>query len=685
METRRSYGLRRQPQRGSPPQVDNNIESRKRSNKRRKISSAVEPSKNADKSSNSTRSTGATKNVITEDSPIVEKQEEASDAIDLQNIPEVSDLPLESVELSVEPTVEDATTLRQSEEADEEECASDILITEEPIQDTAVNDDSTLVPDWGEDYQLVSVQKNLQLGSLLAVESLAEMLLSLLGKGNVQDALDAVQEASSNRHQAYNTLKQSFAPLKRNLSGAKPFISSAELEVCDSKQKNIIRKANLATFIASISGSQEVGFYHMNESFLDIFLHEDMALSEPLAKLFVDLKTHAYFSAMANEAQCPSKEQILEDLFPRDLELQLLSRHSTGDGLSGVERELVSSTIARRAVLNQAPTISHASSVLENCSWESFLKGVHGFVKQEIAALGQCYFPAEPKMDSSDLSTYRALLAATNGTNGDLQQSSGLSIEEAAARAAEVAMASYLEADAEEGGAKQSINQDLGPAFESGQLSQGISSATAGIDVPFPSQSAPTQVLYERARLAASAKASPNNRRAGLPSQRRPWTPEEENSLMAGLDRVKGPHWSQILAMFGKNGSINETLRDRNQVQLKDKARNLKLFFLKSEIEVPYYLQFVTGELKTRAPGQAAKNEAKERNKIQEDEDKAHIEGILALASSGGRGNSNDTIDENHSQDGAIGQPQEQETSDTRPLSPDAERLRDMLETASAV
>lgn len=130
--------------------------------------------------------------------------------------------------------------------------------------------------------------------------------------------------------------------------------------------------------------------------------------------------------------------------------------------------------------------------------------------------------------------------------------------------------------------------------------------------IPFPTQSAPTQVLYERARMAATAKASPANRRAGHPSQRRPWSTEEENALMAGLDRVKGPHWSQILAMFGPGGTVNETLKDRNQVQLKDKARNLKLFFLKSGIEVPYYLQFVTGELKTRAPG-ASKREAKAR------------------------------------------------------------------------
>lgn len=99
---------------------------------------------------------------------------------------------------------------------------------------------------------------------------------------------------------------------------------------------------------------------------------------------------------------------------------------------------------------------------------------------------------------------------------------------------------------------------------------------------------------------------------------------------MAGLDRVKGPHWSQILAMFGPGGTINEVLKDRNQVQLKDKARNLKLFFLKSGIEVPYYLQFVTGELKTRAPAQAAKNEAKGKGATSED--RAHVEGIMALA-----------------------------------------------------
>ena len=101
---------------------------------------------------------------------------------------------------------------------------------------------------------------------------------------------------------------------------------------------------------------------------------------------------------------------------------------------------------------------------------------------------------------------------------------------------------------------------------------------------------------------------------------------------MAGLDQVKGPHWSQILALYGPNGQINDLLRDRNQVQLKDKARNLKLFFLKSNIEVPYYLQCVTGELKTRAPSQAARKEAEEQARLATDDERRRVNGILTLA-----------------------------------------------------
>ncbi|AEO61426.1 hypothetical protein MYCTH_2311569 [Thermothelomyces thermophilus ATCC 42464] len=161
---------------------------------------------------------------------------------------------------------------------------------------------------------------------------------------------------------------------------------------------------------------------------------------------------------------------------------------------------------------------------------------------------------------------------------------------------------------------------------------------TNGDTLP-PNQSMPTAALYEKARQAAVAKSSHTTRREGLHSTRRPWTAEEEKALMAGLDMVKGPHWSQILTLFGPNGTISDILKDRTQVQLKDKARNLKLFFLKTNSEMPYYLQSVTGELKTRAPGQAARKEAEEKARMNLADEQARIEGIMTLA--GGLQNNN--------------------------------------------
>lgn len=154
--------------------------------------------------------------------------------------------------------------------------------------------------------------------------------------------------------------------------------------------------------------------------------------------------------------------------------------------------------------------------------------------------------------------------------------------------------------------------------------------SVAGRHLP-GAQSEPTAILYERARMAADHKTTWNSRKSGAPSQRRPWSTEEETTLMHGLDQVKGPHWSKILNLYGPNGSVNAVLKDRNQVQLKDKARNLKLFFLKGGIEVPHYLSQVTGELKTRAPSQAARLEMQERELLTENHGSADVDAIMAL------------------------------------------------------
>jgi hypothetical protein len=167
------------------------------------------------------------------------------------------------------------------------------------------------------------------------------------------------------------------------------------------------------------------------------------------------------------------------------------------------------------------------------------------------------------------------------------------------------------------------------PSQTNGGAQQGQGSDR--VELP-PGQHASSEILYERARQAAAARSSTHARREGSHSTRRPWSPEEEKALMMGLDMVKGPHWSQILSLFGQQGRMSNILADRTQVQLKDKARNLKLFFLKTNSEMPYYLQCVTGELKTRAPTQAARKEAEERARLTSDpDDQARVSATMAL------------------------------------------------------
>ncbi|KAB8342827.1 hypothetical protein FH972_022425 [Carpinus fangiana] len=167
--------------------------------------------------------------------------------------------------------------------------------------------------------------------------------------------------------------------------------------------------------------------------------------------------------------------------------------------------------------------------------------------------------------------------------------------------------------------------------------------------VPIPSSSPPIAVnlppqllnlssdtatadLYKKARLEdVMTEREKYDRANASAGQRKPWSEAEELALMQGLDKVQGPHWARILAMFGPNGSVSEVLKDRSQVQCKDKARNLKLYFLKRGDEVPAGLQLVTGELKTRAPGRVVKNEMHEQLQHSASEDKATQDAISVL------------------------------------------------------
>ena len=60
--------------------------------------------------------------------------------------------------------------------------------------------------------------------------------------------------------------------------------------------------------------------------------------------------------------------------------------------------------------------------------------------------------------------------------------------------------------------------------------------------------------------------------------------------MKEGLKK-KGTHWTAILELYGPGGQINENLKNRSSLQLKDKARNWKMYYIKNNLPVPEYLQ----------------------------------------------------------------------------------------------
>lgn len=555
-----------------------------------------------------------------------------------------------------------------------------------------------------------------------------------------------ISEPDSENGQAYATMRSLFDHTKRVYTVKHPFLQPSDLEITNSTQIDIIRKANLASFVSSIFGSQEIGFADLNSHFLDVFVPEGGRLLKVQGALYLELKTQAFIAAMNNKAR--TRTQLLYELFPDDMEQRLLSKRPGTRQLAPSETDFVNRLTSRRDILlNDINNEEALNSLPDKYHWEDFLRDLSSYISKNFDAINaqqvrlvspsaiavanilQGKKPVKARETSSSIgdaqdspsSTHQGQFSVNQQVEVPVDRNMHGDLVARAARAAQIALQGHglrrsqqqsqmqNQQQQTQSNASQSPSQPpaqpeqqqqpqlqpqpqpqptsqadgqyssgFAPAYQSGQpthqqyqhsptppsgyqqqqgltfqqsplqanfqqynpnAAQAIQARANGMSsnhgympgIPHYSQSQPTQVLYERARMAASAKSSPASRKSGLPSQRRPWTTEEENALMAGLDRVKGPHWSQILAMFGPGGTISEALKDRNQVQLKDKARNLKLFFLKSGIEVPYYLKFVTGELKTRAPAQAAKREARERQQKQGEEDKAHVEGIKGM------------------------------------------------------
>jgi protein TBF1 len=92
--------------------------------------------------------------------------------------------------------------------------------------------------------------------------------------------------------QNYTAFLHLFDAVKKQLYPPdQAFLDPDILGFKDPQQRKVIRKANLATFITSVFGHVDVGFFHLNEGFLNTFVPDSGRLLEDTSKLLLHLKT----------------------------------------------------------------------------------------------------------------------------------------------------------------------------------------------------------------------------------------------------------------------------------------------------------------------------------------------------------------------------------------------------------
>lgn len=88
---------------------------------------------------------------------------------------------------------------------------------------------------------------------------------------------------------------------------------------------------------------------------METFTPDNKPLQKDTGELYLNLKTQMYLSAVSQEEQDRTKEDILEDLFPIGMRDFLMGRHPN-QSLAPSEVEFVEATKARREYLLNSPS-----------------------------------------------------------------------------------------------------------------------------------------------------------------------------------------------------------------------------------------------------------------------------------------------------------------------------------------
>jgi hypothetical protein len=435
------------------------------------------------------------------------------------------------------------------------------------------------------------------INSIPVLDNVATQILRLVGVGPYEETLAIItNEEPTPQALVYRELVELFEQVKKIFSEEDPFLDLKHivedvsvlsstgfksLREMEDTVDSALKKTNLATFLLATLGTIEVGFFYLNESFLDVFCPTPAGawfkgrvgsgsatagkLLKAQAGLFLELKTQSYISALESGAR--SKEEILDDIFPNDLEDMLLQRRRSTQ-LTPAESDFILRCNSRRESLLGA---SDDEDLSENYEWLIFLKELFNYVSKNIGFL---------LWGRKGRASFLPTLIETSIIDTNLVH---LSKEEIQKR---LKIQREKEVELKE---RERRELEREPQNASRQSNKTTSSHTVTTGPP-------------RIRNI----------------MRRTWSTEEEKALVEALKEY-GPHWSKILEYYGAGGKVSEALRSRTQVQLKDKARNWKMAYLKNGNPVPDYLQKVTGELDRDDKAASARRRQKQRLQMQKE------------------------------------------------------------------
>ena len=394
----------------------------------------------------------------------------------------------------------------------------------------------------------------------------------------------------------------------------------------------VIRKTNLLTFILTTLHCFNYGFDLLQSTFLDIFCPNTLFTGtttndqngkflKSQAILYLDLKTQALIAGLkesedeSGSITRTTLENLLDEIFPRDLADQLIQRrcggnsNSTNTIMTPSEQDFIERCTRRRENLLQ---FNDLNELVSSYDWNHFVKELLGYCNKNMGLIiwgkkgrGKsplyCY---DVKEFDAQIIVASGAVPPTGNIDASTTDSTGRNNTAIITENGEVS--SITDSDLSRsnisssrrrqrtGVSERTSSQE--PAID-GIEGTTFSSTTAGAMNSSGVLMDPTSAANSAmAQYIVNAAVASSGSRIKKIKSKRTWSKEEEDALIEGLKEV-GPSWSKILDMYGPGGKISEDLKNRTQVQLKDKARNWKLHYLKTGKPLPFYLMKVTGSL----------------------------------------------------------------------------------------